>query len=64
MLLEETEHLTLYFACLLCEAILKAVFLGSVTSGFVLLHSCSIILNLSCGGILVYFNFIGFLKHQ
>lgn len=32
MLLGETEHLTLYYACVLCEAVLKAVFLGSISN--------------------------------
>lgn len=32
MLLRETEYLTLYYVCILCEAVLKAVFLGSVSN--------------------------------
>lgn len=32
MLLGETEYLTLYYACMLCEAVLKAVVLGSVSN--------------------------------
>lgn len=32
MLLRETEYLTLYYACVLCEAVLKTVFLGSVSN--------------------------------
>lgn len=32
MLLGETEYLILYYACILCEAVLKAVFLGSVSN--------------------------------